>query len=96
MDAAAVQAAYSRWASVYDWTFGLLFPRPRRRAIELMQVESDARVLEVGVGTGVSVPLFPADSHVVGVDFCRPMLRQALAPGSRAWEPSAEPVALQR
>ena len=78
MDAAAVQAAYSRWAAVYDWTFGRWFDRARRRAIELMHLEAAARVLEVGVGTGLSLPLFPCDSHVVGVDLSRPMLQKAI------------------
>ncbi len=78
MDAAAVQAAYSRWAAVYDWTFGLWFDRARGRAIELLHLDAEARVLEVGVGTGLSLPLFPRDSHVVGVDLSRPMLQKAI------------------
>ena len=78
MDAAAVQAAYSRWARSYDWTFGRWFTRARRRAIELMQLDAAARVLEVGVGTGLSLPLFPRDSRVVGVDLSRPMLQKAI------------------
>ena len=78
MDIASVQAAYSRWAKVYDWTFGLLFAGARRRAIELMELEPGALAIEVGVGTGLSLPLMPAGCRLVGVDFSRPMLERAL------------------
>ena len=78
MDTGAVQAAYSRWAASYDWTFGRWFDRARSRAIELIHLEAAARVLEVGIGTGLSLPLFPPDSHVVGVDLSRPMLQKAI------------------
>ena len=78
MDASVVQAAYSRWAKVYDWTFGLLFSGARRRAIALMELEPGQRAIEVGVGTGLSLPLFPPSSRVVGVDFSRPMLEKAI------------------
>ncbi len=78
MDTSSVQAAYSRWAKVYDWTFGLLVAPARRRAIELMELEPGDRALEVGVGTGLSLPLIPEDCRVVGVDFSRPMLERAV------------------
>ena len=78
MDAAAVKSAYSRWAKVYDWTFGLLFSAARRRAIALMELQPEQRVIEVGVGTGLSLPLFPPSCRVVGVDFSRPMLEKAV------------------
>ena len=78
MDTSSVQAAYSRWAKVYDWTFGFLVAPARRRAVELMELEPGDRALEVGVGTGLSLPLIPEDCRVVGVDFSRPMLERAV------------------
>jgi len=77
MDAARVQEAYSRWARVYDWIFGPAFTRARRRAVELLAIEPGWTVLEVGVGTGLAMPLFPAECRVVGVDFSGPMLERA-------------------
>ena len=78
MDTSSVQAAYSRWARVYDWTFGLLVGGARRRAIELMELEPGDHAIEVGVGTGLSLPMMPEGCRLVGVDFSRPMLRRAL------------------
>jgi len=78
MDATSVQAAYSRWAKVYDWTFGFLVGAARRRAIELMELKPGDRAIEIGVGTGLSLPMVPDGCHLVGVDFSRPMLERAL------------------
>ena len=77
LDTFSVKRAYSRWANVYDWVYGPFFTAARRRAIELMELEEGARAVEVGVGTGLSLPLFPAHCQVVGVDFSRPMLQRA-------------------
>jgi phosphatidylethanolamine/phosphatidyl-N-methylethanolamine N-methyltransferase len=77
MDAGSVQEAYVRWAKVYDWVFGPAFTRARRRAIELLRLKPGDRVIEVGVGTGLSLPLLPGDCSMVGVDFSRAMLERA-------------------
>jgi phosphatidylethanolamine/phosphatidyl-N-methylethanolamine N-methyltransferase len=77
MDASSVQEAYVRWAKVYDWVFGPAFTRARRRAIELLRLKAGDRVIEVGVGTGLSLPLFPSNCRVVGADFSRAMLERA-------------------
>ena len=79
MDASTVQEAYVRWALVYDWIFGPAFTRARRRAIEHLQLEPGSRVIEVGVGTGLSMPLLPDDCRFVGADFSRAMLERAVA-----------------
>jgi len=78
MDATSVQEAYSRWVHVYDWIFGPAFTRARRRAIEHLQIQAGDRVIEVGCGTGLSLPLLPSGSRVVGVDFSRAMLARAV------------------
>lgn len=77
MDAERIQEAYSRWAGVYDWVFGTAFTRARRRAVELLALEPGHAALEVGVGTGLTLPLFPPGCRVAGVDFSRPMLDRA-------------------
>lgn len=77
MDAATVQAAYSRWSKVYDATFGALLSGARRRAWKILDVPPGASVLEVGVGTGLSLPLVPPGCRFTGVDFSRPMLERA-------------------
>lgn len=78
MDAASVQAAYSRWSKVYDGTFGLLLSGARRRAWQILDPRPGDHALEVGVGTGLSIPLVPPGCRLTGVDFSRPMLHRAL------------------
>ena len=47
--------AYARWAPVYDLVFGAVFERGRRAAIDAAE-RIGGRILEVGVGTGISLP----------------------------------------
>ena len=54
MDEEAVRDAYRRWAPVYDYTFGMVSTAGRRHAVELIN-SSNGKVLEVGVGTGLSL-----------------------------------------
>lgn len=77
MDVDTVKQAYSRWAGVYDWVFGPLFAEARSRAIERLGLAPGDRVLEVGVGTGLSLPLYPRDVRVAGIDISAAMLRRA-------------------
>lgn len=78
LDTETVQAAYSRWSKVYDWTFGPLLSGARRKAVKMLELKAGDHVLEVGVGTGLSLPLIPSGCHMTGVDFSRPMLEKAL------------------
>ncbi len=73
-----VQAAYSRWSKVYDWTFGPLLSGARRRAVAMLDLQPGDSVLEVGVGTGLSLFLVPEGCRFTGVDFSRAMLEKAL------------------
>jgi phosphatidylethanolamine/phosphatidyl-N-methylethanolamine N-methyltransferase len=73
---AAITRIYDRWAPLYDLVFGRLFDHPRRAAISAAD-RAGARVLEVGVGTGLSLPLYRAASRVVGIDISEAMLERA-------------------
>src|SRR5262245_570046 len=57
MDEAAVRSAYRRWAPVYDTTFGVVAAEGRKHAVEIINTRSGS-VLEVGVGTGLSLPAY--------------------------------------
>ena len=72
----SVARAYGRWAPVYDLVFGKVFARGRSAAIEAAE-KVGGRVLEVGVGTGISLPQYPAAMRLVGVDISEPMLAKA-------------------
>jgi len=76
MEIEAVGKSYRRWAPVYDWTFGLITRPGRRKAVNHVNTRS-GRVLEVGVGTGLSLPDYKADLEVTGIDFSEEMLAKA-------------------
>jgi len=77
LDILAIEQAYRRYARVYDVCFGAVFQPGRRAIVERMGCNPGERILEVGVGTGLSLPLYPQDVRVVGIDISRPMLEQA-------------------
>jgi phosphatidylethanolamine/phosphatidyl-N-methylethanolamine N-methyltransferase len=76
LDQQASDAAYDRWAPVYDLIFNLPFQPGRRAAAHAAEAAAGpgGEILVVGVGTGLELPLLPAASRVTGVDLSRPML----------------------
>lgn len=72
-----VEAVYEKLASVYDLAFGPTLQQGRVRALERMSIQPDERVLEVGVGTGINLSLYPRPSTVTGIDFSASMLEKA-------------------
>jgi phosphatidylethanolamine/phosphatidyl-N-methylethanolamine N-methyltransferase len=76
MDNETIAKAYARWAPVYDLVFGAVFERGRRAAIAAAE-RIGGRVLEVGVGTGISLPGYARTTRLYGVDISEPMLRKA-------------------
>jgi len=76
LDRAKVEKAYARWAPVYDLVFGKVFERGRRASIEAAE-RVGGRILEVGVGTGISLPDYARTNRIVGIDISAPMLRKA-------------------
>jgi phosphatidylethanolamine/phosphatidyl-N-methylethanolamine N-methyltransferase len=77
LDKDTIAKAYARWAPVYDLVFGAVFERGRMAAIEAAE-RIGGRILEVGVGTGISLPDYARSNRLVGVDISEPMLRKAL------------------
>ena len=76
LDTATITKAYARWAPVYDLVFGKVFDQGRRSSIEAAE-RIGGRVLEVGVGTGISLPDYSRNTRLVGIDISEPMLRKA-------------------
>jgi phosphatidylethanolamine/phosphatidyl-N-methylethanolamine N-methyltransferase len=76
MDAASVRHAYRRWAPVYDFTFGLVAEAGRKHAVQIIN-RRKGRVLEVGVGTGLSLPCYADHLTITGIDLSPEMLDKA-------------------
>ncbi len=76
MQTNTVAAAYDRWAPIYDMFFGGVFETGRREAV-LAADRVGGRILEVGVGTGISLPQYKPSSRVVGIDIADAMLEKA-------------------
>ncbi len=76
LDKETIAKAYARWAPVYDLVFGAVFERGRRAAIAAAE-RAGGRILEVGIGTGISLPGYSRANRLFGVDLSEPMLRKA-------------------
>lgn len=81
IDTRSVTRAYARWAPVYDFVFGKVFDPGRRASIAAAERAcgpGGGRILEVGVGTGISLPDYARVNRLVGCDISKPMLRKAV------------------
>lgn len=72
-----VAGVYEKLASVYDLAFGPTLQPGRVRALERMAIQAGERVLEVGVGTGINLSLYPKACRMTGIDFSSSMLEKA-------------------
>ena len=86
-----VENVYDKLAKVYDLVFGPTLHPGRLQAIERMGIKAGERVLEVGVGTGINLALYPREANITGIDFSSSMLERAR---ERAAKKNASPVRL--
>lgn len=77
MDLHKVERVYSNYAGVYDQIFGRIFHESRESAVRRLNVRQGEQILEVGVGTGLSLPLYPRHCKVIGIDLSSGMLEKA-------------------
>jgi phosphatidylethanolamine/phosphatidyl-N-methylethanolamine N-methyltransferase len=75
-DREMVEQAYDRWAPIYDLVFGGVFSKGRQAAIQATN-KLGGRVLEVGIGTGISLPLYAPNVRIFGTDISEEMLKKA-------------------
>ena len=82
MDAALekrqVQRAYELYAPVYDFIFDWIFAPGRTAAVKQLAIERSDSLLEVGIGTGLNLPLYPWSCHLTGIDLMQEMLDKAV------------------
>lgn len=79
-----IQKAYRRYAGFYDFLFGRICEPGRRKAVELVNTQPNQRILEVGVGTGLALPIYRPDATIVGIDLSPEMLAKARARVARS------------
>ena len=77
MELDLIRRLYGKGARVYDALFGPLLDRGRRLAVEAVNATDARSALEVGVGTGLSLPLYCRDLEVTGIDISPEMLARA-------------------
>ena len=98
MDAALekrqVQRAYELYAPVYDFIFDWIFAPGRTAAVKQLAIQRSDSVLEVGIGTGLNLPLYPWSCQLTGIDLMQEMLDKALATYTISAVP--DPVAVLR
>ena len=75
-DRASITRAYDRWAPVYDLVFGKVFATGRAASIAAAE-SVGGRILEVGIGTGISLERYSRNNRITGIDISAPMLRKA-------------------
>jgi len=73
-----VQRAYELYAPVYDFIFDWIFAPGRTAAVKLLDLERSDSVLEVGIGTGLNLPLYPWACQLTGIDLSQEMLDKAV------------------
>jgi phosphatidylethanolamine/phosphatidyl-N-methylethanolamine N-methyltransferase len=78
LDKSVVEAAYARWAPIYDAVCGPVMVKGRRAAASAARAVG-GKILEVGVGTGLSFDDYDASTEITGIDLCAPMLERARA-----------------
>jgi len=73
-----IEGIYGKIGPIYNFIYGkLLFNEGRTVAIDFLNIKKNHRILEVGVGTGLTLPLYPKDCEIIGIDLSESMLKEA-------------------
>ena len=76
-DVAYIEKVYNYYSRFYDQIFGKIFDSGREMAPLLLELSSQSQLLEVGVGTGLSIPTLPRNVEITGIDLSEKMLQRA-------------------
>ena len=68
---------YDRWGKFYDLVFKDVFHEGRNVCVDMLDMQPGEKLLEVGVGTGLSLPLYPSTAEIIAIDISSKMLEKA-------------------
>lgn len=79
MSVGSIRKVYNIYASFYDFLFGSIFNPGRLSCVGIINnsAPQNATILEIGIGTGLSLPLYRKDLHITGIDISDKMLEKA-------------------
>lgn len=77
MDRYSIEKTYRFYAPIYDFLFGNIFNPGRKRIVDSVNKSASRKILELGVGTGISIPFYSRSKMVIGVDVSPHMLYKA-------------------
>lgn len=77
MEETEIKRIYASYSRIYDFIFKRWFFPRQQHAIQSLKIHPGQRILDVGVGTGFSLPLYPRHAQVIGVDLSSKMLQEA-------------------
>ncbi len=77
MNTEDIKRIYSNYSNFYDLIFKQFFVPRQKYVINQMGIQPKDKILDVGVGTGLSLPLYPKYCHVTGIDLSDKMLNKA-------------------
>ena len=77
MEKSSIKKIYASYSRIYDYIFARWFYPRQAHVIRSLSLQEGQRVLDLGVGTGLSLPLYPHNVQVTGVDLSDSMLREA-------------------
>ena len=72
-----IKRIYHNYSNVYDFLFKHMFLPRQRHAILSMDIQPNEKILDVGIGTGLSLPIYPRHCQVTGIDLSKSMLEKA-------------------
>jgi phosphatidylethanolamine/phosphatidyl-N-methylethanolamine N-methyltransferase len=78
MEYDSIKKIYHNYSNIYDFLFKKIFLPRQRHAIESLQIKPNDKILDVGIGTGLSLPFYPTNCQVTGIDLSRSMLEKAV------------------
>ncbi len=73
----SVVKIYDRWGKFYDLVFKHVFEEGRNVCVDMLDMKPGETLLEVGVGTGLSLPLYPSTARITAIDISTKMLDKA-------------------